>query len=324
MKPYYCVFKIAEQNPNYSGNQDLSKLEGKCLPEIAVGSGILGIPVFTMFNENCASCTDSTGNPDCDEFDLLVGYISFGEDYDTLFQLFDKYEVGELNELARYALIKATGFGSDSSAFDFCDNECYVVGLNIFDDENTAVSPYYTEISGHCKDSINHPEYSMLAANPPDDLVETYFRCKPTVMTAFFDSVGIANGNTALFAPLVCLLLLVPFIKFYFKTTGQHLHEEEYTNEDKDAAGREMMKYLICISQGKTKISSNSVIAQFVAELQQLAIADKEQKLIQRKRKSTLAEDSETDETRFSTSSPMQNKKKTNKQPSHDDIGGML
>ena len=291
MHAYYCIINLGVTDSAYTGEEDFSKVEGKCLP--VIGDEKIGIPVFTMYQSNCLDCEGSADIEECQNFDLMVGYITFpGEDYlYNLVQLLQKYTSRELNDIAQPAMFKSMYGGGNGTEFDFCDNKCFAIGLNPYElGTPKVVSPYFTEILGHCRDSVNYEQYSLLAGKPPDDLVETYFRCKPTRINAFFDSVGIANGNTALFAPLVLLLLLVPLIQLYFKASEQHLHEEEYSNEDRDEAGREMMKQLLSIAHGKSSVASNSVLARFVTELQALAQADKEQ--IQRKRKSTIVEES--------------------------------
>lgn len=263
---------------------DFSTIEGKCFTALADGS--LAIPIFNVYQEDCISCNGSTGDDFCNDFDFLAGYIMYDDaDYNHLFGLYRNYSVKELNDVARLAVEQACegqmALDEDvpkadynayyEKAFEFCNYECFVVGLNPFDNMNQAVSPFFTEITGHCQDSVNTASYSSLASDPPAVLVEPYYRCKPTISNAFFSSIGIANGNAALFAPLICLLVLLPLIKFYYATTGQHLHEDEYTKTDHDKAASELGHYLLKVAHGKSKIDKHSVMYRLVSELKSMA-----------------------------------------------------
>jgi hypothetical protein len=268
-------------------DQEMKNLIGKCM--IRAASDIL-LPAFNMYENSCQTCDTPIADrkEGCNAFDLMLSLVVYESTTELIKALvqYDDYKVlnDQIQQAARHAVYgSGTAAAADDdtrSVFSFCGTTtCAVTTVNVYDEVNKAVSPYYFNLDeGHCVDSTQRKAFLKLAEDAPQKLVEEYYRCRKSVSTSFFDSVGIANGNTAVFAPLVGLFILTPLIHAYYMSNGKVMSKAKYSDKDMDSALKELAERLLDIKNGKPTLQSDSVIVQLTADLSQLATEDREKR----------------------------------------------
>jgi hypothetical protein len=301
MQPILCFTVSAGDGSG--GLPDLGSgatdFEGKCV--LRLGDVVI-IPAFNHFGSQCQQCGSSTDDY-CNEFDVVSSFVYFpsilntsatdddfnDDEYDDTnmietMKLFNKYPNSkDLNDAVfdAYNIISYTD-GTYSWDFGFCDYKCSLISLNSYDGLNKAMSPYFYNLDeGHCKDSTNKESFDSLGETPPTNLVEEYYRCKSTKTSAFFNSVGIANGNMLFFAPWICLFLLLPFIRSYHTYVVKEPLDAQNTvsEEVKQAALMELVTRLLDVTNGKVKKDPNSAVVQLANDLAEIGSLEKANRL---------------------------------------------
>ncbi len=145
--------------------------------------------------------------------------------------------------------------------------------FNSYDEINQAVSPLYHQVkSGHCSnESFLTTNFGDLAATPPDDLTEQYYKCFSFSTDAFFNSIGVAWGNVAFFSPLILIFCVVPFIKSFFKVTGVKIEEEKYSEIDREKVAKEFAEHILLCVDGTSDLPKNSLLYQLACEMKSYA-----------------------------------------------------
>ena len=139
--------------------------------------------------------------------------------------------------------------------------------LNLY----TVSDKYYQVNDGSCKDSFVTAGFDTLAENPPVKLTQDYYECVARPLSAVFDSLGIAAGNTATMVPLG-LLCLLPVLYMYLQASDKLPPKEEYTTEERRAASEALALLMLRFRDGKTRgMKQKGVLAQLTAELVQSA-----------------------------------------------------
>lgn len=275
MQPILC---FALSDVDYYDNYDLgsgaTSFVGKCI--MRLGETVI-IPAFNHWASECQQCPESgpgVNEEYCQLIDVVSSFVHFPNDDDLLktINLFNKYEDSQAMNDAIYE-----AYNFDTNDFSFCDDNCSLISLNSYDFLNQAMSPYFYNLNnGHCRDSTDKESFDSLGATPPTDLVEEYYRCRSTKTSAFFNSVGIANGNMLLFAPFICLLFLLPIIRLYHTyVVGEPIYPPgAVTEKAKDAALKELISRLLDVTNGKATGDSNGAVAQLANDLNSIAVRE--------------------------------------------------
>lgn len=134
-----------------------------------------------------------------------------------------------------------------TDAFGYCNNACFTMGLAMFSEfPANFINSFYKEVDQvYCNTEVFDSDgFATLIKNPPTALDEQYYECRATDVNIFLDSVGIANGNTAILVPL-CLAFLLPFLYSYFKFIGYDPPKKEYDQDEIDDAVKELITQVV-------------------------------------------------------------------------------
>ena len=156
-----------------------------------------------------------------------------------------------------------TGRGSPTieESFAFCNNKCVVMSFynfptyqglglivnNVFKQVDVAYCP-----PADPSPLIDSTYFKKLVNNPPETLTERYYECRTPLSDAVLDSIGIANGNTAVYVPIMVSILL-PLVYYFFKLIGYHPPIKEYSKEEKEDMLGALAVHLMRIRDGKTR-----------------------------------------------------------------------
>ncbi len=108
--------------------------------------------MFSTFKFHLQISNDTGVNNDyCNVFDLMPACI-FGKD---ILDIPLKYTQREINEFAQTIVYNMFSGISNSSAFDFCNGQCTVMGINNYDLDNTINAFHLAIPNSHCTDSFS-------------------------------------------------------------------------------------------------------------------------------------------------------------------------
>ena len=226
--------------------------------------GLLLLPNLGHADEHCASCDDdaSKATVPCQYFGMLPFYIFFpllkGDRTAQAFALLDFFQRVNRTEIRK--AVSRMYQNQDTALFDQLCPQCGLIWVYLGDEKNT-VSPYRRQIPGgiHCVDSITSANFSALGSSPPAQLVENYYECRDTVTNNILNSVGLAFGNTSVFAVLF-LAMFLPVLFYLTKKFDPHKkHVRKYVHGE---SGRSFGSALVSrkISAESLESSENSIV----------------------------------------------------------------
>ena len=134
-----------------------------------------------------------------------------------------------------------------TDTFGYCNNTCFTMGLAMTSKfPGNFVNSFYKEVEQvYCNTAIfDSKGFACLITKPPISLNENYYECREDDITIFLNSIGIANGNTAILLPLF-LTVLLPFLYSYFKFIGYDPPKKEYNQDEIDDAVKELITQVI-------------------------------------------------------------------------------
>jgi hypothetical protein len=189
-------------------------------------NSILLLPVLAHADEHCASCEDdaSKATIPCNAMRLLPFYIFFpnlvGDKTAQNLMFFDLFMRASNAELTKAA--SKLYMHQNATLFDALCPQCGILWVHLGDNARS-VSPYRRLLpnGAHCTDSVSSPHFGNLGATPPATLNEKYYKCRATLPNNIINAVGLAFGNTSVFA-VTFLAMLLPFLFWFTKKVDPH------------------------------------------------------------------------------------------------------
>jgi hypothetical protein len=212
--------------------------------------GSMLLPVLAHIDEHCASCSDnsSLATVPCDYFGMVPFYIYFPSllgNYSAQTEAFFDFFLRVNGTSLRKAASRLVQHG-DHAVFDELCPECGMFWVYLGDDKKT-VSPYKRRLENglHCTDSISSPSFSALGKTPPATLNEKYYVCRATLENNIMNAVGLAFGNTSVFA-VTFLAVVLPLLFYLTKKADPHSKlVRKYVHGDSGKAGRPTSKEMV-------------------------------------------------------------------------------
>ena len=224
---------------------------------------------------------DGTGpgatEDNCNVFNLLAGLLIYNKvngtnDYDVdnpLMDLINQVPITEMNKNAYTAMYASaalaytdsyqtnTTFREDAYAFCKVSNQnCTILSINVMDYTNRAVNSYFYNVDmGSCKPSIVMPSqyFDNIMNNPPQQLEENYYTCKPSVLSAFSDAVGIAVGNMSALAPIVLIFVINVYLFGMKSSKAKNDVKQTYAKAERDDALQGLALQLLMMRDNRIK-----------------------------------------------------------------------
>jgi hypothetical protein len=213
----------------------------------------------------------------CSVIDVLVGVLLFPSGLleppfipEELMNTYTQQDINFITHRAMNMAVYAVGSFEPNENFELCGElVCTMLALNIYDSDNTAVSPHYFEVvDGACRDTINVDTYENLARSPPTLLTEPYYRCSSFLTNNIINAVGISVGNMEIVTNIVLVFAALPLIFLYLTLMGLHLKVEKYTDTDKSAVAHELGLRLLRIADGDlTGVEKGGVLHNLCKEM---------------------------------------------------------
>lgn len=264
MTPIFCVINLATEFIQIDPQGFVLTLYNtSCGMEFP--NQTYSIPLFNHFGyspdfPSYCSCDDGLGpgatNPDCEQFDLMVGVMLYSNTDDADFSQGNPFidiqkniPIAMMNPAAYEAMYMAvSSHHTDkyqdpalrAQAYDFCNvsyASCTIVTMNLQDTANNAVTDYYHQLlQGSCADSISIPSgaYQRLVDTPPAALEQSYYDCKQSKVTVLTSAIGIASGNMGAVIPLV-FMCFINLYYLYLSSQGKK-DKRTYSKEERDEA----------------------------------------------------------------------------------------
>ena len=124
--------------------------------------------------------------------------------------------------------------------FDFCRSSdgkyCSLLTIYKFSYVNSVTNFHFPVYHGSCNDfvSLSEEAAERFINTPPTELVEPYLKCRSTVASALFDTLGIVSGNISALTPV--LMLVIFYLYFYLFITWKGVKQEvTYSQLELDA-----------------------------------------------------------------------------------------
>lgn len=189
-----------------------------------------------------------------------------------------KHTPRELNAMTHGAAFDSAYFAeTDSIArhemFEFCFSDvygyCSMLTFNAYDSRKQVSKYYHNVVAPACADTFtpSAEAWAAISNTPPTEFTQDYYACKASPADAFFNSMGIAAGNTSTLLP-IAFLFIMPLVYTYLKTSGTMPPPKEYADDDVNDALKALGLMLLRINDGKTSaVKSNSTLMKLTNEL---------------------------------------------------------
>eukprot|EP00601_Ochromonadales_sp_CCMP2298_P032592 CAMPEP_0173327646 /NCGR_PEP_ID=MMETSP1144-20121109/1720_1 /TAXON_ID=483371 /ORGANISM="non described non described, Strain CCMP2298" /LENGTH=682 /DNA_ID=CAMNT_0014272057 /DNA_START=76 /DNA_END=2121 /DNA_ORIENTATION=- len=247
-----------------------------------VASSDLFIPILTHFDDACTdACGATTNNAACSDLDVQISLIfaststiGSNDDDDGGADGYGGALLAYLPIIAEYNVSRLQKFVGDAyntlntDLFDVCA-DCSVITVSTWGGD-AIFSPYGFRIADtHCEDSFPTTTMSVLGTDPPTGLVEEYYECSSSQLSATFNAISVAFGNISIFSYLVIILTLLLFflvIKFLMDPPL----EQSFTDMEEQLAQSELIYALLLANKGDKSIRPNGALMALVEELREL------------------------------------------------------
>lgn len=250
MDPVFCLLPADRRNATDSylfQTLCVIKVGGHFVYPIFNHAGLAGHDGFDLYDAKMCECADGSGNlPYCSEFDFLTGFLMFGEDdpdaaFRRLLRMAYRHSPQEINRLSYNASFSSSRLGglayryppkghadADSAkysllsdpvwrteAYAFCDN-CSVFSLRAYDEFDYRVNSAGLQIfNGSCNDVVSaHVQWQPETMAPPSQIVENFFKCKPTPFDSMVNGLGIGVGDSTIVVPTL-VIIVIPLIHLF-------------------------------------------------------------------------------------------------------------
>ena len=217
--------------------------------------------------------TSASGDDDLQNFYVNVTRNNMA----GILELLSKYTPRELNRLVYDAAFDASYPSANPNErqrmFEFCQSEryghCSMLTFNAYDEENQVSKYYHNVMEPSCRDSFTPTDetWAALSNIPPTEFTQDYYACKASPADAFFNSMGIAAGNTSTLLP-IAFLFIMPLVYMYLTSSGNMPPPKEFADDDVDEALKALGLMLLRINAGKTSaVKANSMLMKLTTEL---------------------------------------------------------
>mmetsp|Transcript_32322 Transcript_32322/g.32945 ORF Transcript_32322/g.32945 Transcript_32322/m.32945 type:complete len:665 (-) Transcript_32322:18-2012(-) len=179
-------------------------------------------------------------------------------------------DVSSMTNVEKQQYLSLTNTTNMERNYDFCDGMCSIINLNFVDsNELTVNAAAYSLNGGSCANTFDLQEAYWDAfastANVPTSLIEPYYKCWPTELTAFLLALGTTLGVATLLVAVITMSIMGLVAVCGVRQLARV--PEFYDSFSKEKVLDELASYLLFVRDGNGNEEDAKFVQRIVTDL---------------------------------------------------------